>query len=232
MNRQAYADLLMRDVRGLEGNEGQGQTMNEFDNDDELGGDFGADDPIKRAGFSTLPVTITVANLAALNLALFSNVDADAAALPTGLTAPLIAPYKSLIRYLLSNPSQVQSIIIMSNEAVSTGAPLLASLKVTPTRTTPFGLTCGNEVRAQSYQTTQDFQANRITIPMTAALDGFTTLVCTSDTNNSGASVIFNVTFLIGKRVENRKNIRGSQPMTVAPGGRGPRAVGAPLRRR
>ena len=106
------------------------------------------------------------------------------------------------------------------------GAPLLASLKVTPTRQTPFGLTCGNETRVQSYQTTQDFQANRVTVPMQVTLDGFTFLALTTDVNGSGATVTFNVTFLIGRRVENRKNIRGGAPMTMAPGGRGPRPVG------
>lgn len=235
MNRAELASLLMRDVQGLDlpSNE-RNSNMNGYGYDGEsdgLGEDFGADDPIKRAGFSTLPIQITVANAASLNLNLFSNVDVDAAALPTGLASPTLANYKSLVKYLLANPSQMQSVIVMSNEAVSTGAPLLASLKVTPTRNTPFGLTCGNETRVQSYQTTQDFQANRVTVPMQATLDGFTYLACTSDANASGGTITFNLTFLIGRRVENRKNIRGGAPMTMAPGGRGPRVAVPQVRR-
>lgn len=234
MNRRAYADLLMRDVQGLEGANANMNPGYGYDGDAAgFGDDFGADDPIKRAGYSTLPITLQVANAAALAVTLFSNTDVDAAALPTGVTAPVLASYKSIVKYLLANPAQVNSVILQSNESASTGAPLLSSLRITPTRTTPFGLTCGNEIRAQSYQTTQDFQANRITIPMSAILDGFTTLVLASDTNGSGATVTFNVTFLVGKRVENRRSITPSGPVAVAAGGRGVRAVGgAPMRRR
>lgn len=207
--------------------------MRNYDSDGgDDGEDFGADDPIKRAGFSTLPITLQVANAAALSVNLFSQLDVDAAALPTGVTAPVLASYKGIVKYLLANPAQVQSVILASNESASTGAPLLASLRITPTRASPFGLSCGNEIRAQSYQTTQDFQANRITIPMSAALDGFTSLVLASDTNGSGATVTFNVTFLVGKRVEGRRNIQRASPVAVAAGGRGVRPVGPPMRRR
>lgn len=208
------------------------QNVQGFDSqfqDDEA---FGADDPVKRAGFSTLPLQLTITNAqqlgnAAAGLDLFKVNDVDAAALPTGVASPVIADYKNIIKYLLANPSQLQSIVIQSNESATGGAPVLGSLRISPKRVTPFGMNCANEVRIQSYQTTQDFQANRVTIPLSVPLDAFTFLNLISDTNASGATVLLNLTLMIGRRVEGRNQIRpGAQPMTQRPGGRGMVAAG------
>lgn len=194
--------------------------MNQFDNDEDDA--FGADDPVKRAGLSTLRVQLSIANLAALSLDLFKSDDLDAAALPTGVVSPVLAPYKNVIKYLTSNPSALQSVVIASSESASTGAPLLSSLVISPKRVTPFGMNNSNQVSAQSYQTTQDFQANRITIPLAVALDGFSFLNMVTDTNNSGAAVTFNVTLMIGRRNQARAGLKQAAPMRVLPGGRGP----------
>lgn len=213
-------------MQNVQGFEGAG-----FDSDfgDEA---FGADDPVKRAGFSTLPVQLTIANAqqlanSATGLDLFKVDDVDAAALPTGVASPALASYKNIIKYLMANPSQLQSIVIQSNESATGGAPVLGSLRISPKRVTPFGMNCANEVRIQSYQTTQDFQANRVTIPLAVPLDSFTFLNLISDTNTSGATVLLNLTLMIGRRVEGRRQIpRGAAPMTQRPGGRGPVVAG------
>lgn len=228
MTREEYAEALLLDVQGLDTPTNETERENIMSNgygydsdisDDEV---FGADDPVKAAGLSTLPVQLTIANAAALSLDLFKSDDVDAAALPTGIASPLIAPYKNIIKYLLANPSQLQSVIIQSNESATGGAPVLSSLRISPKRVTPFGANSSNEIRVQSYQTTQDFQANRVTIPLRVALDAFTFLNLVSDTNGSGSTVTLNVTFMIGRRVQNRKQLSGGAPMRVLPGGRGP----------
>lgn len=225
MTREEYAEALLLDVQGLDldtPNKERTPMSYGYDsdvNDDEV---FGADDPVKAAGLSTLPVQLTIANLAALSLDLFKVDDVDAAALPTGVASPVIASYKNIIKYLLASPSQLQSIIIQSNESATGGAPVLSSLRIAPKRVTPFGANTSNEIRVQSYQTTQDFQANRVTIPLKVALDAFTFLNMVSDTNNSGSAVTLNVTFMVGRRVQNRKQLSGGAPMRVLPGGRGP----------
>lgn len=191
---------------------------------------FGADDPIKRAGLTTLAIQLTIANAAQLGgaatgLDLFKNTDLAAAALPTGVVLPALADYKSTIAYFLASPSLLQSIVIQSNESAVTGAPVLASLKISPKRVTPFGSNMANQIQVQSYMTTQDFQANRITIPLKVALDTFSFLNLVSDVNTSGAAVTLNVTLMIGKRVQAAKQLKG-QPVRVLPGGRGPVNVG------
>ena len=227
MTREQYAEMLLRDVQGLDTtpNEGTRPMSYGFDNDspeDEL---FGADDPVKRAGLSTLPIQFTIANLASLNVDLLKVDDLALAALPTGVSSPVVAAYTNIVKYLLANPSRLQSVIIQSNETATGGAPVLSSLRINPKRVTPFGLNSANEIRVQSYQTTQDFQANRVTIPLAVSLDAFTFLNFVSDQNTSGASVVMNVTLMIGRRNESRKNLKGGGPVAMRPGGRGPTAV-------
>lgn len=220
MTRQEAAAMLLN---GQAGFEGQGY-------DDLAGGvdAFGADDPISNKGLSSLIIQLTIANAqqignAATGVDVFRQTDTDAAALPTGVASPAIAGYKTIIRYLLSNPSQIRSILIQSSETGS--APVLSSLQITPTRSSPFGMTYANALYAQSYQTTQDYQAGRITIPLTATLDGFSYLNFVSAVNASGATVTLNVTFLVGRRAEIRRNVSNAAPLTVRPGGRGPASV-------
>lgn len=228
MTRQEYAEALLLDVQGLDIPTRHFQRKNEntmrangFDADmhDDV---FGADDPVKRAGLSTLPIQLTIANAAALNLDLFKVTDQQAAALPTGVVSPALASYRDTINYLLASPSQLQSIVIQSNESATGGAPVLSSLRIAPVRSTPFGMNTSNEIRVQSYQTTQDFQANRITIPLSVALDAFTFLRFTSDTNGSGSAVTINVTLMVGRRVQASAQLKQAAPMRMAPGGRGP----------
>lgn len=223
MTREEYAEALLQDVQGFdsEGND----TMNQFDSDLTDEEAFGADDPVKSAGLSTLPIQLAIANTAALSLDLFKVDDLAAAALPTGVNSPAIASYRNIIAYLLASASMLQSIIIQSNESSTAGAPVLSSLRIAPKRVTPFGLSASNEVRVQSYQTTQDFQANRATIPLKVALDSFSFLNLVTDTNTSGSTVLLNLTFLIGKRVDARKQLKGGAPLAVRPGGRGVVAV-------
>lgn len=197
-----------------------------YDSEVDDGEIFGADDPIKRAGLTTLAVQLTIANLqqlgnAATGLDLFRNTDLSAAALPTGVVAPVLADYISTIKYFLASPSLLQSIVIQSNESATGGAPVLSSLRISPKRVTPFGSNMANQVAVQSYMTTQDFQANRCTIPIKVALDTFTFLNLVSDVNNSGAAVTLNITLMIGKRVQAAQQLKG-QPVRVLPGGRGP----------
>ena len=228
MTREELAEALLLDVQGLDTNTNQARDTNTMGNgygydsdvsDDEI---FGADDPVKAVGLSTLPIQLQVANAASLNVDLFKTSDLAAAALPTGILSPAIASYRDIIAYVLANPSLLQSITITTNESSTGGAPVLSSLRISPKRVTPFGANTSNEIRVQSYQTTQDFQSNRTSIPLKVALDSFTYLNFTSDVNGSGAAVTFNVTFFIGRRVQNRKQLSGGAPMRQLPGGRGP----------
>lgn len=215
--RDDYAAML------LEGNAG-------YDDDGPQDEIFGVDDPVRRAGLSTLIIQLTIANLqqlgnAATGVTLFSQADASAAALPTGIASPVLATYTGIVKYLLSNPSLIQSVSFTSSEATSTGGPLLSSLVLTPQRQTPFGLQNSNAIQLQAYQTTQDFQPTRSTVPLRMIVDGFSTLNLTSATNNSGGTVTINCVFFFGKRVEGRKQLKGGSPMVMRPGGRGPAPV-------
>jgi len=217
MNRTDYANSLMESSAG-------------YDDDGPQDEVFGVDDPVKRAGLSTLTIQLTIANAQQLGNAttgvnLFDATDLDAAALPTGIASPAIASYKLICKYLLASPALLQSISFNSSEAPSTNAPLLASLILTPQRVTPFGLTNANQIQLQSYQTTQDFQVARSTVPLRTILDGFSRLNLTSAVNGSGATVTINVVFFIGRRVEARRAIKGGPAMTMRPGGRGPAPV-------
>lgn len=232
MTRAEYANLLLLDVAGLDDDEQlhphpnqEYQQMRNFDSDLQDDDVFGADDPVKAAGLSTLPVQLTIAvsqqlGNAAAGLNLFIVNDVDAAALPTGVVSPVLAEYKNIIKFVLANPSQLRSVVIQSNESATGGAPVLSSLRIAPQRITPFGLNSANEIRVQSYQTTQDFQANRITIPLSMGLDAFTFLNFKSDVNGSGAIVTLNLTLMVGKRAQGRAGLKA--PMMVRPGGRGP----------
>lgn len=228
MTRQQLAEALLLDVQGLDTPKPTSRknlpTMRSHGYDSDLNDDeaFGADDPVKRAGLSTLAIQLSIANTAALSLDLFKSDDLDAAALPTGVVSPVIAPYKNIIKYLLANPSQLQSIVIQSNESATGGAPVLSSLRISPKRVTPFGMNASNEIRVQSYQTTQDFQANRITVPLAVILDAFSFLNLVSDVNSSGAAVVLNLTLMIGKRAQASQPLKQGAPMRIAPGGRGP----------
>lgn len=239
MTREEYANALLLDVAGLDSAPAESQPRNtrkqtnmrqNFDadvSDDEL---FGADDPVKQAGLSTLPVQLTIANAQQLGnsangLDLFKVDDVDAAALPTGVVSPALAAYKNVIKYLLANPSQLRSIVISSNESATGGAPVLSSVRINPKRVTPFGLQTANEIRVQAYQTTQDFQANRITIPLSVGLDAFTFLNLVSDVNGSGGAVTLNLTLMVGKRAQAKQALKNAAPMRVMPGGRGPVAI-------
>jgi hypothetical protein len=229
MTRQELAEALLLDVQGLDEsnppprNTRKKNIMGPYGYDSEMQDDdvFGADDPVKRAGLSTLPIQISIANAASLSLDLFKSDDLDAAALPTGVVSPALAGYKNVIKDLLASPSQLQSIVIQSNESATGGAPVLSSLRIAPKRVTPFGMNASNEIRVQSYQTTQDFQANRITIPLKVALDAFSFLNMVSDVNASGSAVVLNITLMIGRRMNAAAGLKGS-PMRVLPGGRGP----------
>ena len=218
MNARQYADSLM------EGSSG-------YDDDNADDSVFGADDPIKRAGLSTIPIQLTITNAqqlgnAATGLNLFDATDIDATALPTGIATPTLANYKLIVKYLSMNPAILQSVMFSSNEAASTGAPVLASLLLTPQRVTPFGLTNANQIQLQAYQTTQDFQVGRTTVPLRAVIDGFTRLNLVSAVNGSGATVLITCTFFFGKRAEGRKQLKGGGMITMRPGGRGPAPVG------
>lgn len=229
MSPEEYAETLLLDVQGLDlppQTKKARHSMRNFDaevSDD----DFGADDPVKAAGLSTLAIQLSIANAASLNVNLFTVTDLTAPALPTGIISPTIANYRDAIAYFHSNPARTASLLFASNESAGAGAPVLASLQVAPTRKTPFGLTTSNSTRIQSYQTTQDFQANRVTLPLAVNLDTFTSLSITSDVNNSGATVIINLTVMFGKRVDQRRNLGngGGGAMAIRPGGRGPVAV-------
>jgi len=226
MRRDEYAEALMMDVHGFDAAH-EDMTMEQFDSDSQFGDEtFGADDPVKAAGLSTIPIQLTIANAAALSLDLMKIDDLAAAALPTGVASPAIAAYRNLIAYVQANPCQLQSIVIGSSESATGGAPVLQSLRISPKRVTPFGANFANEVRAQSYQTTQDFQANRATIPLSVGLDGFTFLNMVTDTNNSGATVTLNVTLMVGRRADGRKQLRKAPAMAMRPGGRGPVPAG------
>lgn len=210
------AAALLRDAQGFEGN----------GYDDDMGDEFfSADDPIKRAGISNLLVQLTVANLASIDVNLFSQEHLDNAALPTNIASPVLADYKRLVRYLQANPSQVVSLLIQSSETTTSGAPLLASMTITPTRTTPFGASFSNQILVQAYQSTQDFQVTRATIPMKAGLDAFSFLRIQTGANASGGTVTFNVTVLVGKRAEIRRQVKGGTAVVMRPGGRGPAPV-------
>lgn len=225
MTREEYAEALLQNVQGFDNDPRDNPNMNQFDSDVSDEDAFGADDPVKSAGLSTLPIQLTIANAASLSLDLFRVDDLSAAALPTGIASPVIAAYRNIIAYLLASASMLQSIIIQSNESATGGAPVLSSLRIAPKRVTPFGLSASNEVRVQSYQTTQDFQANRATIPLKVALDSFSFLNLVTDVNGSGATVTLNLTFLIGRRTDNRKQLKGGTPLAMRPGGRGVVAV-------
>lgn len=216
-NREEMAAALMRDMQGLDGAQ--------FDPE---GPEFGADDPISRGGLTTLAVQMSVANAAALDVNLFDQAHNDNAALPTGLVSvngvATIAEYKKLLRYLLTSPSQIRSILIQSSESAS-AAPVLASMQITPTRSNSFGLSMSNTKLLQSYQTTQDFQANRVTLPMVVTVDSFTYVRFLTGTNNSGSTVTFNLSVIFGQRAEARKQIGGARGVVIRPGGRGPAAV-------
>lgn len=222
--REQVAQMLLRDVQGLDLSDQESQTMQNLDstfNNDV----FGADDPVARAGLSTLNVELTVANgqqlgNAATGLTLFSAGDASAAALPTGLVTPVIATYREWINYFIANPAQIVSINAMSNESSTTGAPLLSSMTFSPARVTPFGLQMSNQVNGRTYQTTQDFQANRLTVPVSMVIDGFTRLVMTSAVNASGAAITVNLAILFKKIAQARAPIMGGAQV-VKPGGRG-----------
>ncbi len=214
MNRDDYAAALMQDSAG-------------YDDDGPQDEIFGVDDPVKRAGLSTLTIQLTIANAqtlgnAATGVNLFDATDVDAAALPTGVAAPTLANYKLIVKYLLASPALLQSISFTSSETASSGAPLLSSLILTPQRVTPFGLQNANQIQLQAYQTTQDFQVQRSTVPLRTILDGFSRLNLTSATNASGGTVTINCVFFIGKRVEARRQIKGGPAMAMRPGGRGP----------
>lgn len=217
MNRTDYASALMEGSAG-------------YDDDGPHDEVFGVDDPVKRAGLSTLTIQLTIANAqvlgnAAAGVNLFDATDVDAAALPTGIATPTLANYKLIVKYLLASPALLQSISFISSETTSSGAPLLSSLILTPQRVTPFGLQNANAIQLQSYQTTQDFQVTRSTVPLRTILDGFSRLNLTSGTNASGGTITINCVFFIGKRVEARKQIKGGPAMTMRPGGRGPTPV-------
>ena len=191
---------------------------------------FGADDPIKRGGLSSLTIQLKVTNAqqlgnAAAGVNLFDQADVDAAALPTGINTPVLASYKKAVKYFLANPSLLQSIVFASNEADSTGAVVMQSFSIIPTRSTPFASQQSNALPLQQYQTTQDFKANRTTVPLRAVIDGFTLINITSAVNATGADVLVNCVFFFGARVENRKQIKGGSPLVMRPGGRGPVAV-------
>lgn len=209
--REEYAEMLTADMHGYDA---------EMDYEA-----FGADDPIKRGGLSTLPIQLSIANLASLSVELFSQADVDAAALPTGIASPSLADYKKAVRYFLANPAMLQSINLSSSETSTGGAPVLQSLKVQPIRDTPFGLNCSNELQLQAVQTTHDFQANRSTMPLKVVIDGFTKLKLVTAQNNSGATITINAVFYFGARVENRKQLRGGAPLAIRPGGRGPAPI-------
>ena len=215
MTREEMANALLRDAQGLDG-QGYDATMNPDS--------FGADDPISRGGLSTLAIQFSIANAASLDVALFSQEHLDNAALPTGLASPAIANYKALLRYLQANPSQVRSILLASSEA-SSSAPVLASMSLSPTRSTPFGLSASNQLLVQSFQTTQDFQANRITIPVSLTVDAFSYIRVQSGVNGSGGAITINATILFGVRREARKMVPAGQPLVVRPGGRGPASI-------
>lgn len=230
MTPEQYAETLLLDVQGLDDNQPQTRktpTMRNFDAQSPDDEQFGADDPVKQAGLSTLALQLSIANGAALNVNLFTITDLAAAALPTGLISPTIANYRDAIAYFHANPARTASMLFASNESASAGAPVLASIQVAPTRKTPFGLQTSNSTRIQSYQTTQDFQANRVTLPLAIPLDTFTSLSVTSDTNNSGAAVIINLTIMFGKRIDQRRGLgAGGQQVAMRPNGRGVVQVG------
>lgn len=236
MTRQEEAEALLLDVQGLDEtptpnpqpkrNTRRNTMRHGYDSDVDDDEVFGADDPIRRAGLTTLAIQLTIANAqqlgnAAAGLDLFKNTDLAAAALPTGVVIPVLADYKSTVAYLLASPSLLQSMVIQSNESNAAGAPVMSSLVISPKRVTPFGANMANAIAVQSYMTTQDFQANRVTIPLKVALDTFTFLNLVTGINTSGAAVTLNITLMIGKRVQAAKQLKG-QPVRVLPGGRGP----------
>lgn len=220
MSRDEAAAALLRDAQGLDGGSGFDPEGPEFS--------FGADDPMSRAGLTTLSASIEVANAAALDLDLFDQAHLDNVALPTGLVSigsgSTIADYKQVLRYFQSNPSQVRSMLITSSET-STDAPLLAGMTITPTRNNPFGVSMSNQRLVRSVQTTADFQANRVTFPISLALDTITFMNLATETNNSGSTVTFNIAFMIGRRAEVRRTIAPAKPLVIRPGGRGPAPV-------
>lgn len=215
-SREELAAAMMRDVQGLDA-----RGYDVAQDPDE----FGADDPIKRAGLSTIQILFTQASGTALAVNLFAESDLDNASLPTGLTSvngsATVGAYHRMIRYLQANPAQIHSVLIQSSETASGGAPILSTMTITPTRITPFGLNTSNQLLVNSFQTTQDFQANRVSVPLVAALDAFSYLAFATATQSTGSPITFTTTLFFGKRQEIRAGVRRGTPMAVRPGGRG-----------
>lgn len=166
--------------------------------------------PLNSADLSNFQVVLRVLEDALFAVNVFNGGDLGGVALPTQVIGPVNAEYQQMIRYFMANPSLLQFMNISSSES-NTSAPVLNSMAVTPTRVTPFGGAQSNRQFFASFKTPQDYQLNRVVVPLRERLDTITFLRFTS-TDPAPADVDITITFYFSERAEVRQVIQPSGP--------------------
>lgn len=103
--------------------------------------------------------------------------------------------------YFSLNPMNLRNANITGADVAAT----VTSLTIRPTRSDPFGSEQTGLVRAQSFLNAGDFQTDRVNIPLSETMDGYSKIRIVNTANATPAS--YNVSFTFGPRMDRRSEV-------------------------
>lgn len=113
-------------------------------------------------------------------------------------------------QFLAFNPAQLANVNITGANA----AGIVATLKLAFVRFEPDGTAVSREVQSTTFQTTGDYQTDRVQIPCEEVLDGYTFPRILTDAQVAAAQ--YAATFSFAPTVDRRQSIPISGPMQVS----------------